>query len=95
MPTDRATTSAGVVPPDRATIALAGVRAARHELRRASGLLRRAIALAATQDVSAEQLAKAAGTSVERVRRVATDLDDAAGRTAAARADLDGRGTAC
>jgi hypothetical protein len=79
------------VPADRGTIALAGVRAARHELYRASGLLHRAIRLAAKQDVSAEQVARAAGTSVDRVRRIATELDDPAG----SRANPDGRGGAC
>jgi hypothetical protein len=60
-------------PIDRGTVALAGVRAARHELCRASGLLRRAIALAAAQDVSPEALAQAAGTSVDRVRGIAAE----------------------
>jgi len=90
---DPAAGSEGVLPADRGTIALAGVRAARHELCRAGGLLRRAIALAAAQDVPAEQLARAAGTSVEQVRRVATELDDVAGRNAGTRADE--RGAAC
>jgi len=79
------------VPADRGTIALAGVRAARHELCRASGLLRRAIALAATQDVSPEALAWAAGTSVERVRRIVAEPDEDDGRDAGAGAGRGGR----
>jgi hypothetical protein len=91
-PDDRAARSEGAAPVDRGTIALAGVRAARGELCRAAGLLRRAIHLAATQDVSAEQLASAAGTSVEQIRRVATDPDDPAGASVDTRAARDGRG---
>lgn len=79
------------MPADRVTIALAGVRAARYELHRASGLLRRAIRVAATHDASAEQVARAAGTSVDQVRRIATGC----GEPAAQRADLDDRGDAC
>jgi hypothetical protein len=91
------------VPVNRGTIALAGVRAARQELCRASGLLRRAIALAATQDVSPEALARAAGTSVDRVRRIAAEPgdgtaaggraepEDGAGRSAGTAADRRGR----
>jgi len=69
------------VPVDRGPVALAGVRAARYEVCRANRLLRRAIALAATQDVAPEALARAAGTSVERVRRIAAE-PDGAGRSA-------------
>lgn len=65
------------MPADRRTIALASVRAARHELYRARGLLRRAIRVAASEDVSPEQLAKAAGTSVDQVQRIA--IEDPAG----------------
>lgn len=74
---------------DRGTIALAGVRAARGELCRAAGLLRRAIRLAATQDVSTEHLARAAGTSVQQIQRIAAEPDDP---HAGARADRDRRG---
>jgi len=83
---------AGVVPVNHRTIALAGVRAARAELCRAAGLLRRAIALAATQDVSAEHVASAAGISVEHVQRIATERDARAGSHGGTRADRDEHG---
>lgn len=89
---DPATVSAGDAAGDRGTIALAGVRAARGELCRAAGLLRRAIRLAAAQDVSAEQLARAAGSSIEQVRRIATEPDDVGAARVGTGADRDGRG---
>jgi len=55
---------------DRRSIALAGVRAARTELCRADGLLRRAISVAARQGVAPEHLAGAAGTSVATVKHI-------------------------
>lgn len=90
-PCGAAAGSERAVPVDRGTVALAGVRAAHQEFCRASGLLRRAIALAATQDVSPEALARAAGTSVDRVRLIAAAPDADAGRSAGAGADRGGR----
>lgn len=58
------------MPVDVRAIVLSGVRAARNERCRADGLLLRAIQVAATHGIEAEELAGAAGTSVEEIDRI-------------------------
>jgi len=82
------------LPVDRPTIALAGVRAARGELCRAAGLLRHAIRAAAGEGVSVQRLARAAGTSVDQVRRIAGVLDERRDASAVLRSDRGERGDA-
>lgn len=80
------------MPVDSPTIALAGVRAARGELCRAAGLLRHAIRAAAGQGVSVQRLARAAGTSVDEVRRIARDADERRDGSAVLGSDRGARG---
>lgn len=58
------------MPADVRTIVLSGVRAARNERCRADRLLLRAIEVAATHGIAAEELASAAGTSIEQIDRI-------------------------
>jgi len=82
------------MPVDRPTIALAGVRAARGELCRAAGLLHQAIRAAAGEGVSVQRLARAAGTSVDEVQRIARVADGHRDGSAVQRPGRDGRGGA-
>jgi hypothetical protein len=78
------------MPVDRPTIALAGVRAARGELCRAAGLLHQAIRAAAGEGIAAERVARAAGTSVDEVQRIARAAHERRGGSAVLRSDRGG-----
>lgn len=69
------------MPADVRTIVLSGVRAARDERCRADRILVRAIEVAATHGIEAEELASAAGASVEKIDQI-VQARGAAGRDA-------------